>query len=317
MDFYNFIAVDWSGDKSKFQKGISVAQCSMGRHAPKIIRPKDRYWSRSTLIKWLLKEVTEKKTLIGFDFSFSYPFYDCFSYFPGIKDSPISPYKLWEKIDNINKKLANFYGGGIWSKEPYSNYYNSPNLKGTLYKSRRRFTEIEAKNKIHSPSPTFNCVGPGAVGTGSLAGMRVLNFLKNKIHSPSPTFNCVGPGAVGTGSLAGMRVLNFLKNKINIWPFNDIILQKKSVAVEIFPTYYFRYARVKPEKNIGYALDKINQALSHYGCNSLPQDIIIGGPDQDDADAIVSAAAMRYFSNNRNCWNVPKVSKKEGWIFGV
>lgn len=284
MDFYNFIAVDWSGDKSKFQKGISVAQCSMGRHAPKIIRPKDQYWSRSTLIKWLLKEVTEKKTLIGFDFSFSYPFYDCFSYFPGIKDSPISPYKLWEKIDNINKKLANFYGGGIWSKEPYSNYYNSPNLKGTLYKSRRRFTEIEAKNKIHSPSPAFNCVGPGAVGTGSLAGMRALNFLKNKI---------------------------------NIWPFNNIILQKKSVAVEIFPTYYFRYARVKPEKNIGYALDKINQALSHYGCNSLPQDIIIGGPDQDDADAIVSAAAMRYFSNNRNCWNVPKVSKKEGWIFGV
>ena len=284
MDFNNFIAVDWSGDKSKFQKGISVAQCPMGRYAPKIIKPEDRYWSRSSLIKWLLKEVTEKKTLIGFDFSFSYPFYDCFSYFPGIKDSPISPYKLWKKIDNINNKLANFYGGGIWSKEPYSNYYNSPNLKGTLYKSRRRFTEIEAKNKIHSPSPTFNCVGPGAVGTGSLAGMRVLNFLKNKI---------------------------------NIWPFNNSILQKKSVAVEIFPTYYFRYARVKPEKNIGYTLDKINQALSHYGCNYLPKDIIIGGPDQDDADAIVSAAAMRYFSNNRNCWNVPKVSKKEGWIFGV
>ena len=284
MDFDSIIAVDWSGDKSKFQKGISVAQCPMGRYAPKIIKPEDRYWSRSSLIKWLLKEVTEKKTLIGFDFSFSYPFYDCFSYFPGIKDSPISPYKLWEKIDNINNKLANFYGGGIWSKEPYSNYYNSPNLKGTLYKSRRRFTEIEAKNKIHSPSPTFNCVGPGAVGTGSLAGMRVLNFLKNKI---------------------------------NIWPFNNSILQKKSVAVEIFPTYYFRYAHVKPEKNIGYALDKINQALSHYGCNSLPKDITIGGPDQDDADAIVSAAAMRYFSNNRNCWNVPKVSKKEGWIFGV
>ena len=284
MVFDNIIAIDWSGDKSKFQKGISVAQCPVGRYPPKIIKPQDRFWSRSSLIKWLLKEVTEKKTLIGFDFSFSYPFYDCFSYFPGIKDSPISPYKLWEKIDNINNKLANFYGGGIWSKEPYSNYYNSPNLKGTLYKSRRRFTEIEAKNKIHSPSPTFNCVGPGAVGTGSLAGMRVLNFLKNKI---------------------------------NIWPFNNSILQKKSVAVEIFPTYYFRYARVKPEKNIGYALDKINQALSHYECNSLSKDIIIGGPDQDDADAIVSAAAMRYFSNNRNCWNVPKVSKKEGWIFGV
>ena len=284
MDFNNFIAVDWSGDKNKFQKGISVAQCQIGKHAPKIIKPKDKYWSRSTLIKWLLKQVTVEKTLIGFDFSFSYPFYDCFSYFPGIKDSPISPYKLWKKIDNINNKLANFYGGGIWSEEPYSNYYNSPNLKGTLYKSRRRFTEIEAKNKTHSPSPTFNCVGPGAVGTGSLAGMRVLNFLKNEI---------------------------------NIWPFNNNILQKKSVVVEIFPTYYFRYAGIKPEKNIGYTMSKINQALSHYDCNSLPKDIIIGGPDQDDADAIVSAAAMRYFSNNRNCWNVPKVSQKEGWIFGV
>ena len=284
MDFNNFIAVDWSGDKSKFQKGISVAQCPMGRYAPKIIKPEDRYWSRSSLIKWLLKVVTDQKTLIGFDFSFAYPFYDCFSYFPGIKDSPISPYKLWKKIDNINNKLANFYGGGIWSEDPYSNYYNSPNLKGTLYKSRRRFTEIEAKNKIHSPSPTFNCVGPGAVGTGSLAGMRVLNFLKNEI---------------------------------NIWPFNNNILQKKSVVVEIFPTYYFRYAGIKPEKNIGYTMSKINQALSHYDCNSLPKDIIIGGPDQDDADAIVSAAAMRYFSNNRNCWNVPKVSQKEGWIFGV
>jgi len=97
MDFNNFIAVDWSGDKSKFQKGISVTQCPMGRYPPKIIKPQDRFWSRSSLIKWLLKEVTEKKTLIGFDFSFSYPFYDCFSYFPGIRDSPISPYKLWEK----------------------------------------------------------------------------------------------------------------------------------------------------------------------------------------------------------------------------
>ena len=191
---------------------------------------------------------------------------------------------MWEKINNINNKLENFYGGGIWYEEPYSNYYNSPNLKGTLYKSRRRFTEIEAKNKIHSPSPTFNCVGPGAVGTGSLAGMRVLNFLKNKI---------------------------------NIWPFNNSIHQKKSVVVEIFPTYYFRHVGIKPEKNIGYTISKINLALSHYDCNFLPKDIIIGGPDQDDADAIVSAAALRYFSINRNCWNVPKVSKKEGWIFGV
>ena len=48
-----------------------------------------------------------------------------------------------------------------------------------------------------------------------------------KICSPSTTFNCVGPGAVGTGSLAGMRVLGTLNKKFNIWPFNNSIEQKK------------------------------------------------------------------------------------------
>ena len=284
MEFDNFIGIDWSGDKNKYQRGISVAKCEMNQNAPKIIQPKDKYWSRRSLIEWLFKEINTKKTLIGFDFAFSYPFYDYFSYFPGIRDSPSSAYGLWEKIDNINNKIPNFYGGGIWLQEPHSNFFNAPNLKGIFYKSRRRYTEIHAKNKIHSPSPTFNCVGPGAVGTGSLAGMRVLNLLKNKI---------------------------------NIWPFNNDFLNKKSLAVEIFPTYYFRYAGVKPEKKIGYTINKINEALNYYNCNSLPENIIIGGPDQDDADAIISAAALRFFSANKKTWIVQGFSKKEGWIFGV
>ena len=283
MEFDNFIGIDWSGDKNKYQRGISVAQCGTNRNAPKIVKPKYKYWSRISLIEWLINEINVKKTLIGFDFSFSYPFYDYFSYFPGVKDSPISPYGLWEMIDEINNKTPNFYGGGMWLEEPFLNFYNAPKLKGLLYKSRRRHTEIHAKNKTHSPSPTFNCVGPGAVGTGSLSGMRVLNLLKNKI---------------------------------NIWPFNNLG-NKKSIAVEIFPTYYFRYAGVKPEKNIGYTLNKINEALHFYNCNSLSKNIKIGGPDQDDADAIISAAAMRFFNDNEVVWNVPNVSKKEGWIFGV
>ncbi len=284
MEFDNFIGIDWSGDKNKYQRGISVAKCEMNQNTPKIIQPKDKYWSRTSLIEWLIKEINTKKTLIGFDFSFSYPFYDYASYFPGVRDSPSSPYGLWEKIDNINNKIPNFYGGEIWLQEPYSNFFNAPNLKGIFYKGRRRHTEIHAKIKIHSPSPTFNCVGPGAVGTGSLAGMRVLNFLKNKI---------------------------------NIWPFNINSPNKKSMAVEIFPTYYFRYAGIKPEKKIGYTINKINDALNYYNCNSLPENIIIGGPDQDDADAIISAAALRFFSANKKTWITQDFSKKEGWIFGV
>jgi len=284
MGFDNFIGVDWSGDKNKFQRGISVALCHMDNSAPKIIKPNEQYWSRTTLLEWLTKQITIKRTLVGFDFSFSYPFYDVCSYFPGIRDSPVSPYGLWEKVENINNKLPNFYGGGIWFKQPYSFFFNAPNLKGVLYKNRRRHTEINAKNKMHSPSPVFNCVGPGAVGTGSLAGMRVLNRLKKQI---------------------------------NIWPFDTHLAKKKSVAVEIFPTYYFRFSGVKPEKKIGYSIDKINEALNFFNSNSLDKNINIGGPDQDDADAIISAAAMRFFSSKEQVWNVPSFSKKEGWIFGV
>ena len=284
MDFDNIIAVDWSGDKSKFQKGISVAQCPMGRHAPKIIKPKDRYWSRSTLIKWLLKEVAEKKTLIGFDFSFSYPFYDRCSYFPGIKDSPINSEKLWKLIEDNNTNVKNFYGGEIWASKTYGKFFNSPKLKGSHFASRRRSTE---------------------------------RFAKKKILSPSPTFNCVGPGAVGTGTLAGMRILNLLKNKTIIWPFDKLNFSTKTVVVEIFPSYYFRLSKIKPEKKVGYTIENINKSLEFFNSKPLKKDQIIGGPDQDDADSIISSAALRFLSSDNKIWNVPNSSIKEGWIFGV
>ena len=284
MDFENYIGIDWSGDKNNFQKGISVSLCKKGNNVPKIIKPNQKYWSRTCLINWLNKKIKHQKSLIGFDFSFSYPFYDYFSYFPGIKESPINPKSLWLMIETINEQKDNLYGGDIWNREPYSRFYNAPKSKGKLYASRRRLTEIYAKNKIYSPSPTFNCVGPGAVGTGSLAGMRTLNLLKKYIY---------------------------------IWPFDNYQISNKSVCVEIFPTYYFRLSSVKPSKNIGYTHENINKSLSFFNSNPLDKNYVLGGPDQDDADAIISSAALRYFSNQKDVWRVPSVSKKEGWIFGV
>ena len=284
MDFENYIGIDWSGDKNNFQKGISVSLCKNGISVPKIIKPKEKYWSRTTLINWLNKILLKEKSLIGFDFAFSYPFYDCSSYFPGIKDSPTNAKILWSMIDKINQEKVNLYGGEIWNKIPYCNYYNAPKSKGKFYTSRRRLTEIHSKNNIHSPSPTFNCVGPGAVGTGSLAGMRTLNLLKKEV---------------------------------NIWPFDNCEMSNKSVFVEIFPTYYFRLSSVKPIKNFGYTLKNINKSLSFFNSKLLNKNQSIGGPDQDDADAIISSAALRYFSSQKDIWNVPNVSKKEGWIFGV
>ena len=83
MIFENYIGIDWSGDKNNFQKGISVSLCKNGTGVPKIIKPKEKYWSRSTLVNWLNKIIVKEKSLVGFDFAFSYPFYDLYSYFPG------------------------------------------------------------------------------------------------------------------------------------------------------------------------------------------------------------------------------------------
>ena len=179
--FDKFIGIDWSGDKNKFQKGISVALCIKGNSPPKLIKPKEKYWSRTSLLSWIKKITKEGNVLLGFDFSFAYPFHDKLSYFPGLKNIPSTPKSLWKLIDNINKNFNNFYGGGIWEKNPYASYYNSHLSKGINYQSRKRITEVYARNKFYAPSPTFNCVGPGSVGTGSLAGMRFLNYLENEI----------------------------------------------------------------------------------------------------------------------------------------
>ena len=285
MYFDKFIGIDWSGDKNSFQKGISVAECNKGNKVPNIVKPPgDKYWTRSTLIEWLYKEVKLQRNLIGFDFAFSYPFYDRFCYFPGIKNSPINIKKLWELIETANCNAKNFYGGEIWANKTYGKFFNSPKVKGSFYFSRRRFTEIVAKKNLHSPSPTFNCVGPGAVGTGTLAGMRILNLLKSETK---------------------------------IWPFDEINFSTRSVLVEIFPTYYFRLSKVKPEKKIGYTIEKINKSLKFFNSKPLKKKQIIGGPDQDDADSIISSAALRSLSTDKKIWDVPNSSKKEGWIFGV
>ena len=43
MDFENYIGIDWSGDKNRFQKGISVSLSKNGTDAPTIIKPKEKY----------------------------------------------------------------------------------------------------------------------------------------------------------------------------------------------------------------------------------------------------------------------------------
>ena len=113
------------------------------------------------------------------------------------------------------------------------------------------------------------------------------------------------------------KFIEQVKKNYNIWPFDNFKNNKKSVIVEIFPTLYFRKYSIKPKKNTGYTLNQINDALKKYNCLPVSKNFKMFGPDQDEADAIISVAALKYFSQNKKYWKVHKAAKKEGWIYGV
>ena len=282
--FELFVGIDWSGAKGTSHPGIAVSEAKFGKSTPKIVCPPEnkKFWSRSEVKNYLIKRSKEKKILAGIDFAFSYPFIDEISFFPGVMEAPKTAFELWALIDSINKDKPDFYGGNIWKDPVFSGYYNSPGNRGVFFRSRRRVTEIFAR----------------------------------KIKAPSPTFNCVGPAGVGTGSLAGMRVLHDFGGTVCRWPFEKTI-EKQLTLVEIFPSFYFALAGIKTVKGNQAKLEMLNKALLFFNSDQLPDKFIVNGPDFDEADAIISAAAIRALSAREKTWEVPDAANQEGWIFGV
>jgi hypothetical protein len=226
-----------------------------------------------------------KQVLAGIDFAFAHPFHDTGSYYPNATGSPDNPRGLWQLIDEINQQQPYLYGGAIWDDAEFGPYYNAyGGRRGALFSSRRRRTEQDART----------------------------------VKAPSPTFNCVGPAGVGTGSLAGMRMLHHLAETTHIWPFSDVSCPTASLMlVEIFPSYYFAAAGIRPINQQQAALPALNQALGFYGSAPLHDNSHLGGPDADDADALIAAAALRYHAADKACWQVADEATLEGWIFGV
>ena len=264
-----FIGIDWSGANGEFHRGIQVAILARDDSQPQLIAPPNKKgWSRQAVIDLLLDyKFSGKHVLAGIDFAFSHPFFDD-GYFPNFESSPATPQELWALIDKVNSEYDHFYGGGVWGHAHLRRYYNAPKSrdgrggKGDFFESRRRLTETVAASI-------------------------------NK-RSPSPTFNCVGPAGVGTGSLSGMRLLHHLKDNASIWPFD---IQTKSergslTLVEIYPALYFTMAGVKDNFKKSYPLNALNQALTHFGCSQV-KNIEENVPDHDDLDAIISAAALK------------------------
>jgi len=289
-EFDYFVGVDWSGARGPYQAGIAVFLAHAGQQVPqRIAPPKGKYWARQQVCDWLLSLSATGRVLAGIDFAFAYPVTDmdgleC-GYFPGYKNCPNTAPSLWRLIERVNQDQLHLYGGGIWDHPQLGAYYNAPSgRRGAKFFSRRRQTELHART----------------------------------LKAPSPTFNCVGPAGVGTGSLAGMRLLHQIQRNAEIWPFDSTIKEQRALTVvEIFPSYYFAMAGVRAVGGIHGKVEVLNKVLSYFNSEGLTPDFVPAGPDFDEADALISAAALRNLSADKTLWHTDPSAKYEGWIFGV
>ena len=299
-DFAGFVGIDWSGARGPRQPGIQLAEARPGHHAPRTILADDgRHWGRDTVHDWLIARADAAgvagtgPVLVGIDFAFAHPFVDAGAYYPGLAGSPPDAAALWGFVEQRCQTDPHLYGGAMFAASEVGDYYLSPKNHGAPhYRSRRRRTELAARASARAPSPTFKAIGADNVATGSMAGMRLIHALK---------------AALG--------------RRLAVWPFDRVdgagVPSLAMVLVEIFPSYYFHRVGMNPAKNAAADPGFMSAALAAYGSDGVGADFAPRGSDADEADAIISAAALRWFAGKAGCWEAPPDAAKEGWIFGV
>lgn len=283
-----FLGVDWSGAKGRL-KGLQVAECTPGSGAPRLLAgPRsDGVWRRGDVLDLIADRIErQQRVLAGFDFAFAYAHHDHGAYFPGYPGSPPGPMGLWAFVDGFGHEDDDYYGATVYGPDsPVRKHYIGPGFRGEHYTHRQRLTELACAKQSTNPHPVFKCIGAANVGTGSLAGMRVLHRMRHRLGS-----------------------------RVAIWPFEPLAAGASTMC-EIFPRLYFKLAGQDPRAwKDGRVID---QTLRAHG--SAPYE----GPPlttEDEADALVSAAALRALSPRPEVWRAPEAhpeSAPEGWIFGV
>ena len=323
--FDRFVGIDWSGAKGPRQAGIQLSMARPGRGTPiRIESPTGHLWGRQAVFEWLLRaadagvaagtgpdpdadsgpvsgpdsgtgtdwsDAAGGSILVGIDFAFAHPFSDENAYYPGLAGAPETPAALWQNVADICKNDAHLYGGAMFGATGFGDYYLSPRNHGAPhYRSRRRVAELAAKASARAPSPTFKAIGADNVATGSMAGMRLIHALKAE-----------------------------LGDALAVWPFEKVSPAQlpAMVLVEIFPSYYFHAAGLNPARNAAVDPGFMTAALNAWSSDGVGADYAPRGSDADEADAMISAAALRHIAGTSGCWHAPPDALMEGWIFGV
>lgn len=288
-EFQLFVAVDWSGARGPFLPGLQVASCRPGRGAPRLVYPDhSNAWTRQALFDQLISMAKKDgPVLAGFDMSVAFPFCDVGVYFPGYSNSPPDAPALWRAVDEASRHANDFYARPYTEPgRPEADYFNAPGHRGSKYDIKRLRVTDQQCLRWTRPSSVFNGVGPGSVGTGSLAGMRFFHAMKKQKAA-----------------------------RISIWPFDDITGDEQLVLCEIFPRFYIKRAGLDPRR--WREASFLNAVLRNFNSRPAPRRVY----SEDEMDALFSSAALRTLAAQKENWQPAAMTdlaaRREGWIFGV
>lgn len=281
--FDRFLAIDWSGAMGERQRGIQIAYLDIeAGTGPVLMRlPDARNWGRVVIKNLLMKLArAERRTLVGLDFCFSVPWPE-----EGPLPQDEAPLdrveELWELVETICSGEPHYYAG------PAIRNLDSafaPYILCDRYRGDEfRFDRFRETERQLSPKPAsiYHCMGAKQVGPGSFAGMRMFHALRGINDS-----------------------------RIAIWPF-DRIEDANVVLCEMYPSLFYQMAGLKR----AYDHETIQNTLAYFQSGSPPRMSI-----QDEADAVISVAALRALSEDQTLFSYPRglaAAQKEGWIFGL
>ena len=182
------VAIDWSGAKAGGgRRDIAIAECLDGELRPLVLG-----LSRDEVRRWLLNRRSDSgEMIVGLDFAFSLPAWFADEVL-GARDVT----GVWHAVAR---------DGDAWlaGSAPWPFWGRGPQPGSTSLSPERAFRQTE-------------------LDVATLTATR-----------PKSTFQLVGSGQVGPGSLRGMPLLQALRAAgFAVWPFDDFALP---LVIEIYP----------------------------------------------------------------------------------
>lgn len=172
------IAIDWSGALDRARQKIWLAEATNDG----LIRLKNGR-SREEIAKYLVGEVErDSQIVIGFDFAFSLP-----AWF--LKELGLSSaQEMWQCAERKAETWLAESEPPFWGRKGRPKPAEDPNRDQFRLTDR----DVPSTGGI-KPKSVFQVGGAGAVGTGSLRGMPILNCLKAAGFSIWPFDNSIHP----------------------------------------------------------------------------------------------------------------------------